>query len=127
VDLTSSLEVAGTSHIGVTVMRVILDIYVANWAGVTDSILFGTVVGRAADVGTTPLLGSMPGLDWFHRGILFPSHSGAALNVSEEYKFDIRSKRKCGEQDQRVLLCFDNTSPASKTINFFARTLWALP
>jgi hypothetical protein len=127
VDLTASLEAAGTSHLGVTVMRTIIRVSVQNWAAVVDDILFGCVVGRAADVGTTPALASMPGLDWWFRTELQPTTQGATVNVAEFYDYDLRSKRKCGEQDQRALACFTNQAATSKNIQMFARVLWALP
>ncbi len=125
--LATSLENAGQSHLGITIMRTIVTLQVQNWAGVTDAIFMGLVIGRPADVGTTPLLGSMPGLDWYWREQLLPVANGAAVNVSQRYDYDVRSKRKMAEVDQRDLLCFDNISAASKNIQFFVRTLVALP
>ena len=125
--LALGLENAGQSHLGITVMRTLVTLQVQNWAGVTDAIYWGLVIGRPADVGTSPLLGSMPGLDWYYREQLLPISNGASVNVAQRYDFDVRSKRKMSEVDQRDLLCFDNISAASKNVQFFVRTLVALP
>ena len=106
-----------------TVVRLLLAVTVQNWVAVGDIITIGTVLGRAADIGTTPLLASMPGLDWSFKNPIFPGTSGAAVDAMKTYNFDIKSKRKFSEVDQRYLICFDNGSAASKTLQWVSRTL----
>jgi len=106
-----------------TVVRLLLKVCVENWAAAADIITLGTVLGRAADIGTTPLLASMPGLDWSFMDAIFPTSNGATINAVGTYRFDLASKRKFSEVDQRYLVCFDNGSAASKTIQWFSRTL----
>jgi len=108
-----------------TVMRTILRITVQNWAAVADILTFGTMVGRASDIGTTPNLASDPGLDWSWKGALTPESTGAAVDVIQHYDIDIKSKRKVTDSSLRYLLCWTNGSAASKTVQVFSRTLIA--
>ena len=106
-----------------TVVRLLLNITVQNWAAVADIINVGTVLGRAADIGSTPLLATMPGLDWSFKTTIFPTSAGATVNVLSTYHFDLKSKRKWSEVDERYLVCFSNGSAASKTLQWMSRTL----
>ena len=110
-----------------TVMRLLLYVTVENWAAAADIITLGTVKGRAADIGTSPLLASMPGLDWSFMGPIYPTSAGATVNAVQTYKFDLKSRRKVEEVDERYLVCFDNGSAASKTLQWFSRLLVAEP
>jgi hypothetical protein len=110
-----------------TIMRLLLYVTVENWAAAADIITIGTVKGRAADIGTSPLLASMPGLDWSFMAPIYPESAGAAISVVQTYRFDLKSRRKVQEVDERYLVCFDNGSAASKTLQWFSRLLVAEP
>jgi hypothetical protein len=104
-------------------VRLLLNVTVQNWATVADIINVGTVKGRAADIGSTPLLATMPGLDWSFKTTIFPTSNGAAVNVLATYHWDLKSKRKIQEVDERYLVCFSNGSAAAKTFQWASRTL----
>jgi hypothetical protein len=106
-----------------TVIRLLLNVTVQNWAAVADVINIGTLKARAADIGSTPLLATMPGLDWSFKTTIFPTSNGATVNVLATYHFDLKSKRRFEEVDERYLVCFSNGSAASKTLQWASRTL----
>ena len=118
---------AATNEDAFTVIRTIIRIQVQNWAAVADLLAFGLLVGRAVDIGSTPVLASMPGLDWSWKGSVEPTFSGATVNAGTSYDVDSKSRRKVRELDERYLLCYNNGSAASKNVLTRARTLIMLP
>ena len=129
VDLLASIEVAGASTLGITVMRTHCEIYVSNWAGVNDEVVYGFIIARDTDIGAAlgPNANADTELDWMLWSALFPNGSGAAVDVATTYPIDLRSKRKMEEMGQRYALCMTNISAASKTFTVICRTLVALP
>jgi hypothetical protein len=118
---------AATNEDAFTIIRTIIRIQVQNWAAVADLLAFGLLVGRAVDIGSTPVLASMPGLDWSWKGSIEPTFSGATVNAGSSYDVDSKSRRKVRELDERYLLCYTNGSAASKNVLTRARTLIMLP
>ena len=129
-DLLTPLEVASSSTLGITVLRVHLLMQVVNWAQTGDGIMFGLIVGRAADLGTnvagqvSPFSTEFPWMVW---DVMNPDAAGAAVNTVMRYRYDIKAKRKMPELTQRLVLSFLNQSAAAKTININASVLLALP
>jgi hypothetical protein len=113
--------------IGATVMRTRIRIHVQNWAAVGDEIFVGCLVGRAQDLGTTVSLAGAGSLDWYFRADMFATTNGATINASQIYDFDVKSRRKAGEFAQVPLIAFENESAATKNLDYFVRTLIALP
>jgi hypothetical protein len=129
-DMLSQMQTAGVSAVGVTVLRTVVQIQVTNWAGATDDIIWGTLVGRSTDVGTAApasALASNGLFDWNFRGFLQPDTMGATIDATKIYNYDYRSMRKVPEVNSRYLICLLNQSAASKTLELFTRTLVALP
>jgi len=126
-NMLTQFSVAGASTLGVTVMRTILNIQVATFVAAADYLEWGLVVGRLADVGTVTALAGTPELDWSYHDILFPGSSGPDVNVSERFRYDVRSKRKVQELDQVYLWAFLNGSAGTQVLQLFSRTLVALP
>jgi hypothetical protein len=117
---------AATNEDTFTVMRTVLRITVQNWAAAADILTYGTLVGRAADIGTTPNLASIPGIDWSWKDALTPEATGAAIDVVQHYTIDHKSRRRVRQGDDRYLLCWTNGSAASKSVQVFSRVLLAL-
>jgi hypothetical protein len=128
ISLVSTIAPTGADGVmGSTIMRTRVRVHVQNWAAVADEILLGCVVGRSSDLGTTVALAGAGELDWWFRADMFPTTEGATINVSQVYDWDVKSRRKCGEFAQVPLLCFQNVSAATKNLDYFVRTLIALP
>jgi hypothetical protein len=129
-NLLGQLAVAGSSLLGITIMRTHLKIGVQNWAAVADEIGVGLLVVRNTDIGAAvvgaPNTNNLE-LDWMFLTRLYAPSEGATVTVAQTYDFDNRSKRKMQELNQAYSLSILNSAAASKTMNVFARTLVALP
>jgi hypothetical protein len=114
----------------VTVMRTHIRLNVRDWANVVDQFTFGLIIGRTADIGVANVNGvngAASELDWMLYDQMFPTASGAAVDVVSDHVIDNRSKRKMDELGQRYLLSLTNNSAAVHSLNFIARVLFALP
>ena len=130
INLLTDLDVAGSSILGVTVARTIVRIQVENWATAADFLRVGLLAGRVTDVGVAAPatdLAANAGLSWAWHTQLFPSSNGAAVNVVQVYDWTSMAKRRIRNVTETYLLCLDNPSAASKTLDIFVRTLVALP
>jgi len=130
VDLLTALEVAGTSKLGVTVVRTILTVLVP-WALAADSITWGLIVANIADVSPNSLVNpfTRPGDDWARLNREEPDTTGVAFSPGEQFvlKCDSRSKRRVDELGQTWTFCWQNGAAGNKTLGVYARTLVALP
>jgi len=131
VDLLGEIEVAGTTGVGITVMRTHVRMTFSGDAA-TGGLSYGLLVGRKLDVG--PGVGPDPladlGLKWAWLDRFFPTTTGGqVITASENIVIDDRAKRIVEEVDERWLLCLHNTNTAVATtqVRVFARTLVALP
>jgi len=101
-----------------------------NWSTTADDLMFGLIVGRAADLGTnvagqiSPFSTEYPWMLW---DVLYPGSSGAAISEMSTYRYDVKAKRKMPELTQRLVLSFLNQSAAAKTFEINASVLVALP
>ena len=129
IDLGASLEVAGASTLGVTIMRTHIQWAMSNWATVGDALIYGLIVVRDTDIGAGngPNPNADPEVDWMLLTQITPVSSGAAVSAADRWTTDNRSKRKMEEMGQKYGLAITNTSAASKTLFVFARVLLALP
>jgi hypothetical protein len=127
-DLLSTFGVAGSSTLGITIMRTIVTLQIP-YALATDTITWGLIVGRGDDVGTNRPDPLSFGDDWMFNRREWIDTTGAAFAAGELQKvtYDVRSKRKLSEQNQRYLFSWHNNSAGNKTISIFVRTLLALP
>jgi hypothetical protein len=128
-NLLATLSVAGSSLLGVTIMRTHLHVL---FVGIDPTHLprIGLVVGRNTDVGIN-VAGqqdpSNPELDWMHLDRPIPTASGATIDSVIPYYVDNHSKRKMQELNQAYILAMTNTNAAAQAIQIWARVLIALP
>ena len=126
-DLLSVLEVAGASTLGITIMRTHVRMQI-NLGASGDFLQIGLLIGRDADVGlAVPTPFNEPELDWMWDTVEFARASGAAIDSPFTVEYDVRSKRKMEELNQRYLLCVYNSAAAAHNVSYFVRTLVALP
>ena len=128
-DMLASLEVAGSSTLGVTIMRTHLMIQMQNWNNVADQLYYGLIVCRTPDIGAGN--GPDPAIDfeedWMLNALWVPVSSAAVVDAAERLDVDNRSKRKMEELGQRYGLALKNQAGLSKTFIVFSRILVALP
>ena len=127
-DLLTQLELAGVSHLGITIMRTHLRMQLTNITVPADAVPFGLVVGTAADIPTRPDPNA-EFIDWMwqDRYMAFEV-AGADVAHNPVVTIDSRSKRRMQEIDQRYLVCVKNlTASAAFAPRIYARTLVALP
>ena len=130
VNLLASLAVAGSSLLGVTIMRTHVHFTVTP-GEITGGMIYGLIVGRALDVGAgvgpNPISDSE--LDWMWYDRFHPvAAGGGAVTDGHTVEIDCRAKRKMDELSQAYLLSFGNTNAAAnQVIRMFGRTLVALP
>ncbi len=121
------LEVAGSSTVGITVMRTHARIRIRSWSTtVADKANYGFMIGRTDDVGVTNDLAANTELDWMLYDELWAEWDSGALvaGVSTNRVVDLKSKRRMGELNQRYLFCaHDFTAAAGTSWDLFARTL----
>jgi len=132
IDLLADLEVAGSSVVGITVLRTLLWLHVQNWAAVGDYVRTGLIVEDKGYVGTTQALATNRNLDWMYLTPMAAVASGAAVSVASLYPAtgwpaDIRSRRVIKDMGRTSILALSNSSAASKTIDVFVRQLIGLP
>jgi hypothetical protein len=127
-DLLTAFEVAGSSLLGVTIMRTHLSLAV-NFVGIADQTRFGLIVDRKASVGAGlgPNPSSAPEDDWMWLQNVGVTTSGAAVDTVRQIHVDSRAKRKMQELQQAYLLQLSNGNAASQNYGVFCRTLLALP
>jgi hypothetical protein len=132
VDLLSNLKSAGSSVLGVTIMRTHIAIKGAAVA-LLDTWTYGLIVGRQTDVGVSLALGTNMDplgdneLDWMLNTRWFNQSNGAAVNSNQCWTVDNRSKRKMEEMGMAYIFSVTNDSAAANNFQLYARTLVALP
>jgi len=128
IDLLSTFGVAGSSTLGVTILRTLVTLQIP-YALNTDTATWGLIVGRGDDVGTNRPSPLSAGDDWMFLRREWLDTTGAAFAAGELQKvtYDVKSKRKLSEQNQRYLFAWFNNSAGNKTISIYVRTLLALP
>jgi hypothetical protein len=130
-NLLAGLAVAGSSLLGVTIMRTHLELSVITAVTLGDRLQLGLIVGRTADIGAPIPAGAVspaqPDDDWMlwrHETAAPTYGSGSANN---QLLYDVKSKRKMQELNQAYVLSMVNDVGVAKTINIQGRVLLALP
>jgi hypothetical protein len=97
-------------------------------AATTDQIRLGLAIGRVSDVGAAGKLDPAdPELDWMFLTRFVPTASGAAVDATQHWVFDLKSKRKLGELNQAYILAMSHNAAAARLFNVFARSLVMIP
>ena len=127
-DLLTQLELAGVSHLGITIMRTHVRLQLTNITVPADAVPFGLVVGTAADIPTRPDPNA-ENIDWMWRGRFMAFEvAGADVAHNPVVQLDVKARRRMQELDQRYLICFKNLSSSTAFApRVWARTLVALP
>jgi len=126
VDLTGNLRTAGASVLGGTVMRTHANLLLA-FATSADFWSIGMIICRDVDITNGIDPNTNPGDDWMLSVQEFETTSGAATDVARNVHYDLRSKRKFEELEQRYGLMIANHTAAAHGVPLFVRTLIALP
>ena len=131
VDLLNQFELAGASHLGVTIMRTHVRLQLTNMAAPADAVPIGFVVARLSDVGTARVdPNAESDLDWLYIDRLMADSMGAGgtITANPVYTFDLRAKRKMQEMSQAYVFAVKNlTGSAAFSPRLYVRTLVALP
>ena len=129
-NLLAALSVAGSSLLGVTVIRTHVHIAIQTGLAAGVGWRFGLIIGRNTDVGVN-VAGqqdpSNPELDWMYLDRVYGTFSGATADAQRLFEVDLRAKRRMQELNQAYLLCQTNTTAAAVNVAVWARTLLALP
>src|SRR6267154_2638717 len=121
-DLLAPMEIAGSSIVGITVVRTIVRI---TWtaASLGDGFRFGLIVARQ-------VTSADPDLDWSYLDRVYAdtAGAGAGVNTTFEYNVDTKAKRRCAKLGQTYILSLVNANAVSAAQQrIFARTLVLLP
>ena len=132
-DLWSTLEVAGSSALGLTVLRTLVLVHVRNFAAVADRLTMGLIIEDKSFVGTVTDLAANATRDWYWYTGIFPDASGAAITVAKTVPangtpIDIRAKRKTADLNRTSILAITNQGGVdSHNVDVLVRQLVALP
>jgi len=129
--MLADLDVAGSSLLGITILRTHLMIATTSVVSSGDAYRWGLVVGRFAEVGNPAPAGALTGasldISWMMnvQEVASPtfSHDGSNNTVT----YDVKSKRRHTQENLAYMLAITNQTGIAKTFNIFARTLIALP
>ena len=130
VNLLAALSVAGSSLLGVTIMRTHVEIAPTTALTLGDGLRVGFLVARVADVGagvTGSPDPSDPELDWMLWRHEHVTPLGIAPGGGDVLVYDIKAKRKMQELNQAYILSLLNSAGGSKTLYIQGRILLALP
>jgi hypothetical protein len=120
-----------TAGPGWTLLRVHFLLQVP-FAAATDSSLFGLILARDTDLGTSAGRAPNPlndaALGWRFWTKCMPGASGAAVDTEAVFSFDIKSKVKIGNGvNTKLVYALHNANAAAATYAFAYSALWALP
>jgi hypothetical protein len=130
VDLLSSIEVSGSSTLGVTVMRTIIHMVATTAIALGDDLAVGLIVMRSAEIGaavvgaTTPATFELP---WAYLDHFYGTAGTDDNSLESDMRIDVRSRRKVQYISTTYALSMLNQAGVAKTLKIFGRTLVALP
>jgi hypothetical protein len=132
VDVLATVNVAGFGLAGSTVGRVHVRVnQVSATADTQPGFQWGLVVWDRTAASVKPNAGSDFAVPWLHWAYAVPSTKGPLSDVAFPIFFsddaDVRAKRKLGQMNDSLFLCFTNTGSAAATITYQVRTLLMLP
>ena len=135
IDLWAGLEVAGSSAVGLTLLRTLL-LFQVGWgtAAATSLIRAGLIVDDKDLVGATAALAPVTTKDWYWWSDLYPStSSGTTIASPQVYPhdhraYDIRSRRRTNDMGRTSILALSTSAGATtQTFQVMVRQLVALP
>jgi hypothetical protein len=131
-DIWAGLETAGSSAVGLTVMRTLVTLNIAPMASGTSFIRAGLLITDKGNVGTAVNLADSANLDWYWYQDFYPAVSGAAFQIqtwpTDGRPFDIRARRRTNDLGRTSVLALSNHNGASTLfIQMLVRQLVALP
>jgi hypothetical protein len=132
-DVWADLEVAGSSAVGLTVMRSLVTLQVSGMAAANTWFRAGLIITDKGNVGAgAPAvnLADSHNLDFFWYQNFFASGSATAWNVwpSDGRPFDIRARRRTADMGRTCVLALSNHNGAAVLpIQILVRQLVALP
>ena len=128
-DLLSNFVADGGSREGLTIMRThIVGAFAAastGGQGRVGLIVAGLSAGQAAGGELDPV--ANPYEPWLIDSVVFPTTSGATVDASTPFHYDIRSKRKVQHVQETLWLVFHPTDSGTTSLAGLARVLVALP
>jgi hypothetical protein len=127
IDLLSPIEAAGSSKLGVTIMRLIL-----TGAFTMDIGGFWTVgctVAQTFELAPDDIdPDAQKNLDFMYLTRLYPHASGATVDATNPFHSDIRSHRKCAQMGETLgLVATNKSNAAAESFSLLSRVLVALP
>src|SRR5215469_2390371 len=129
-DLLAALENAGTSKLGVTVMRTLLDVQF-GFAGVgvpgSDYWVLACKRFTTSEIAAVVDPAAQMEQDWAFWGSTYPGYSAGTVDSALTRHFDLRSRRKIDEMGETYGLACTNKTGATNALSFTASVLLMLP
>jgi hypothetical protein len=130
VNLLAPLSVAGSSLLGITIMRSIVTLNINTSIAIGDALAVGLIVCRVNEIGAA-VAGSVDPAqlenDWLWLDKYYGSTGTSMDTLPGDMAIDTKAKRKMQELNQAYALSMRNSVGVAKTISFFSRVLVALP
>ena len=127
VDLLAPLAVAGSSVLGLTVVRTHVRIQAWNFASSGDQLLAGCLVTESSNIGTTVNLASNGARSWAMYDQLMPHSTGATIDQIDRFAWDIKAMRRIADPADTYAFAIMNNSAGAFNFRASVRTLVKLP
>jgi len=130
INLLAELAVAGSSLLGITIMRTHLELSLTSVITVGDQIRVGFVVGRLTDIGAAvvgQVTAADPSQDWMLWRHETAAPTFGTTSANNQLVYDIKAKRRMQELNQAYVLALNNSAGIAKTMQIQGRVLIALP
>jgi hypothetical protein len=130
INLLAPLATAGSSLLGITIMRTIYRLAVTSVISNGDAMAVGLIVVKASEIGANVAGAASPAageLDWLWLTKYYSTSGSAVSTLESDMEADTKAKRKMQELQQAYSLSILNSVGIAKTVQVWARTLVALP
>ncbi len=126
-DLLTELEVAGASKLGITVMRMHLELVFTYASATVTGWDWGIKIATQDEIANLISVATSQNDDWMMIRHEFPEYTGATINAQRLVHVDLKAKRRCEEMNETLGFFVTNNVGTAQTMGIFARTLIALP